>query len=112
MGAPSEVPAMLGLFRPEVGDTIHIPPGTVHAIGPDVVVFEVQQNSDLTYRVHDYGRGRELHLQKAFAVANVEAAPSDRPVVAPVPLAGGGTMLIATPEFRLRRFALREQHEF
>jgi mannose-6-phosphate isomerase len=104
---------LLWSFRPEVGDTVHIPPGTVHAIGPDVVVFEVQQNSDLTYRLHDWGRGRELHLQKALAVTSLDAgagpATNARPVVAPTTLADGGTLLLATPRFRMRRFALRQR---
>lgn len=108
-GASDEIVDLLWSFRPEAGDTIHFPPGTVHSIGPDVVIFEVQQNSDLTYRVYDFGRGREVHLDKAFAVARVEATPSERPVVTPVPLADGSTQLIATPDFRVRRFSLRQR---
>jgi mannose-6-phosphate isomerase len=107
----AEVAELLYTFRPEVGDTIHFPPGTVHAIGPDVVVFEVQQNSDLTYRINDFGRGRELHLEKAFAVAKVDAGAGERPVVTPVSFAEGGTLLLATPHFRVRRFSLRQRHE-
>lgn len=99
---------LLLAFRPMVGDTIHIPPGTVHAIGPGVVVFEVQQNSDLTYRLYDWGRGREVHVQKALSVLRVEAGSDDRPVVKPRPLDDGGTQLIATPDFRLRRYSLRQ----
>ena len=109
--ATDEVVGLLHEFVPEVGDTIHFPPGTVHAIGPDVVVFEVQQNSDITYRIHDFGRGRELHLDKALAVAKVEPAPTPRPVVEPVSFAGVGTQLCATPDFRVRRFSLRQNHE-
>jgi mannose-6-phosphate isomerase len=66
VGTP-QLEELLWSFRPEVGDTIHIPPGTIHAIGPGLVVFEVQQNSDLTYRIHDWGRGRAVHVQKAAA---------------------------------------------
>ncbi|MFN9441686.1 MAG: type I phosphomannose isomerase catalytic subunit [Planctomycetota bacterium] len=99
---------LLWAFRPEVGDVIHIPPGTVHAVGPDLVVFEVQQNSDVTYRLHDWGRGREVHVQKAVSVARVESASGARPVVAPTPLPDGGTQLIATADFRVRRYTLRQ----
>lgn len=100
---------LMHTFRPEVGDTIPIPPGTVHAIGPDLVVFEVQQNSDLTYRLHDYGRGRELHIDAARAVMRVEPPSQPRPVAAPIVLPDGGTQLIHTPEFRVRRYSLRQR---
>ncbi|MFY9345881.1 MAG: type I phosphomannose isomerase catalytic subunit [Planctomycetota bacterium] len=106
--AAGDVDGLMATFRPEVGDTIHIPPGTVHAIGPDVVVFEVQQNSDLTYRLFDFGRGREVHIPEAMAVMRVEASPG-RPVVAPSVLADGGVQLVATPQFRLRRYSLRQR---
>lgn len=107
----SQVEELLWNFRPEVGDTIHIPPGTIHAIGPDLVVFEVQQNSDLTYRLHDWGRGREVHVQKAVAAADASPTPGPRPVVTPTPLADGGTELVATREFRVRRYALKQRFE-
>ena len=45
------VEAMLNTFVPQVGDCVYVPAGTVHATGPDVVGLEIQQNSDLTYRV-------------------------------------------------------------
>ncbi len=56
------------------GDAIFVPAGTVHTIGPGMVLCEIQQNSDITYRVHDFGRldaadkPRELHIEKAFGV--------------------------------------------
>ena len=104
------VESMLWAFTPRAGDTIHMPPGTVHAIGPDVVAFEVQQNSDLTYRLYDWGRGREVSVQKALAVMCVDepgAAAADRPVVQPVALPDGGTLLLATDRFRVRRYELQ-----
>lgn len=53
------------------GDVINIPAGLVHAIGEGIMLAEVQQNSDTTYRVYDYGRvGRDLHIQKALDVIN------------------------------------------
>jgi mannose-6-phosphate isomerase len=51
------------------GDFFYIPAGTVHAIGAGVSLIEVQQNSDITYRLYDYGRPRELHLEAGIAVA-------------------------------------------
>ncbi len=63
------------------GDTVLIPAGTLHAIGAGLLIAEVQQNSDVTYRVSDYGRlgadgkPRELHLKKALNVIDFEATP-------------------------------------
>ncbi len=52
------------------GDVFYLPAGTVHAIGPGLSLVEVQQNSDTTFRLYDYGRPRELHLDRAMAVAD------------------------------------------
>ncbi|MBL8729353.1 MAG: class I mannose-6-phosphate isomerase [Planctomycetes bacterium] len=104
------VESMLWSFSPRPGDTIHVPPGTVHAIGPDVVVFEVQQNSDVTYRLYDWGRAREVHVQKALAVASTDGgrvAVADRPVVESEALTDGGRQLLSTAHFRLRRYDLQ-----
>ena len=54
------------------GDFFYIPANTVHAIGAGVSLIEVQQNADITYRLYDYGRPRELHLDAGVAVAKVE----------------------------------------
>lgn len=54
------------------GDFFYIPAGTVHAIGAGVSLIEIQQNSDITYRLYDYGRPRELHLEKGLQVAKCE----------------------------------------
>ncbi len=57
------------------GDAIFVPAGTIHALGPGLLVYEVQQRSDLTYRLYDYGRGRRLHLEKALDVARLAPTP-------------------------------------
>ena len=58
-------------WRPAAaGDFYYSPAGTVHALGPGLSLIEVQQNVDATYRLYDYGRPRELHLDEAIAVAN------------------------------------------
>lgn len=63
-------------FAPvRAGDVIYVPPGTIHALGPGLLVLEVQQRSDLTYRLYDYGRGRALHLDRALDVARLEPTP-------------------------------------
>jgi len=52
------------------GDFVYIPAGTVHAIGAGIALIEIQQNCDVTYRLYDYGRPRELHLDAAIAAAH------------------------------------------
>lgn len=54
----------------KAGDFIYSPAGTVHAIGAGVTIIEIQQNVDLTYRLYDYGRPRELHLEEGVAASN------------------------------------------
>ncbi|ADR37619.1 mannose-6-phosphate isomerase, type 1 [Oceanithermus profundus DSM 14977] len=63
---------LLNFVPVQKGDVIYVPPGTIHALGPGLLVYEVSQRSDLTYRLYDYGRGRELHLEKALDVARLE----------------------------------------
>lgn len=92
------------------GDVIFNPPGTVHAIGAGVYLFEIQQASDLTYRLYDYdrrgadGKRRELHLDAALAVADLRGGERAKP--AAVPLPGGWTRLVASPWFVLDRHPL------
>jgi mannose-6-phosphate isomerase len=59
-------------FPVTAGDFFYIPANTVHAIGAGVSLVEIQQNSDITYRLYDYGRPRELHLEQGMAVARGE----------------------------------------
>ena len=65
-------------FHPEAEEAVFVPPGTVHALGPGLVLFEVEENSDLTYRLDDFGRlgldgkPRPLHWQKGLDVTRVE----------------------------------------
>jgi mannose-6-phosphate isomerase len=54
------------------GDFIYIPAGTVHAIGAGIKLIEIQQNSNITYRLHDWGRGREEHIEKSLDVIDYE----------------------------------------
>jgi len=62
----------------KVGDTLFMNPGTIHALGPGMLIYEIQQTSDVTYRVYDWGRPetetRKLHIDKAVAVSNPNAA--------------------------------------
>jgi mannose-6-phosphate isomerase len=82
------------------GDFFYIPAGTVHAIGAGIGLIEVQQNSDITYRLYDYGRPRELHLDAGMAVAKGEpyADGLHRHLGA-----SGEVTLVEGPHFRLDR---------
>jgi mannose-6-phosphate isomerase len=66
-----EIENLLQWFDAAPGDTFFIPAGTVHAIGGGLTLCEIQQHSDVTYRLYDYGRPRELHLDQALAVSNL-----------------------------------------
>lgn len=63
---------LLNYVEVKKGDFVYLPAGTIHALGPGILAAEVSQRSDLTYRIYDYGRGRELHLKKALEVAVLE----------------------------------------
>ncbi len=84
----------------KAGDMVYVEAGTIHAIGPGMVVLETQQYSDTTYRLYDYGRPRELHLNDGLAVTK---ARTNSGVVAPVER-DGFTRLISTPYFIVDRF--------
>lgn len=82
------------------GDFFYIPAGTVHAIGVGVSLIEVQQTSDITYRLYDYGRPRELHLDAGLAVAKGEPHP---PELRRSLAEHGAVTLVGGPLFRLDR---------
>ncbi len=58
---------MLNWLDVRSGEMIYVDAGTVHAVGPNSIIIETQQNSDVTYRLYDYGRPRELHLERGMA---------------------------------------------
>jgi mannose-6-phosphate isomerase len=91
-------------WRPVVkGDVIFVPAGTIHAIGAGIVLAEIQQHSDATYRLFDFGRQRELHADKAVAVSNagpVQIQPASRR------LSAERMLLTANPHFVLERIDL------
>ena len=78
-----EIEDLLRWVDVKAGDAFYVPAGTVHAIGGGIALCEIQQYSDITYRLYDYGRPRELHLEKAVQVASTEAGPA-APVSLPI----------------------------
>jgi mannose-6-phosphate isomerase len=92
------------------GDMIYVAGGTVHTLGPGAVIVETQQQSDVTYRLYDYGRPRELHLKEGLAVVKEQVASGK--VVQPASSELGGknrlSSLIAAPYFIVDMFALKD----
>lgn len=66
-----ELDTLLNKVEVKKGDVFFIQSGLVHAIGEGVIIAEIQQNSDTTYRVFDYNRGREIHVEKALDVIDL-----------------------------------------
>ena len=90
-----------------VGDMLFVDAGTVHAIGPGVVLLETQQTSDVTYRLYDYGRPRELHLEQGLKVIRQQTRAGK---IAPKEM-DGFTRLIEQKYFVVDRFDLGEMEE-
>ena len=91
------------------GEMVYAEAGTIHAIGPGSILLETQQNSDTTYRLYDYGRGRELHIQQGLA-ATKEKTHAGK--VQRVPSANGTQTLVSSPCFVVEKSVVREPKEF
>lgn len=90
-------------WRPsKVGDFVYNPAGTIHAIGGGLTIVEVQQNVDCTYRLYDYDRPRELHLDAGLAVATPGPVHDPRDTVVDP---AANRMLVDGPYFRLAQLA-------
>jgi mannose-6-phosphate isomerase len=66
-----EIEQLLDWRKVDAGDIVFVPAGTVHAIGAGLTICEIQQNSDITYRLYDYGRPRELHLDHGCRISHL-----------------------------------------
>jgi mannose-6-phosphate isomerase len=106
-GANGNMEELMEWVPVSVGDMLFVDAGTVHAIGPGVVLLETQQTSDVTYRLYDYGRPRELHLEKGLQVMKPKTAAGK---VAPR-LMDGFTRLIEQKYFVVDRFDFGEVTE-
>jgi mannose-6-phosphate isomerase len=94
---------LVGWQTARVGDTIFVAAGTIHSIGAGLVIAEIQQRSDATFRLFDHGRGRELHIENAIAVS--DAGPSTLGVP-PRRLTDTRTLLISNAHFTFERIDL------
>ncbi len=92
----------LNVLDVAAGELIYVAAGTVHAIWPGSILLEAQQNSDLTYRLYDYGRPRELHVEKALEAIKLTTGAAK---IAPKVL-GDRTILVDAEYFRVERLAV------
>lgn len=106
-------------FRPGPREAVFVPPGTVHALGPGLVLFEVEENSDLTYRLDDFGRvgldgkPRPLHWNKGLDVARPELPPyRDLPRVELGTPYGSRRFVVASRYFALEELSLLKKASF
>jgi mannose-6-phosphate isomerase len=97
------------------GEMIYVAGGTVHTLGPGAILVETQQQSDCTYRLYDYGRSRELHLQAGLAAVKERVASGK--VVRPAPSLVNGSKnriapLIRAPYFVVDQYEIKEPQTF
>lgn len=93
------------------GDMIYVAGGTVHTLGPGSIIVETQQQSDTTYRLYDYGRSRELHLEHGLACVKEQVVSGKTLRPAPVKIGGSRntcSALIGAPYFVVNLFALQD----
>jgi mannose-6-phosphate isomerase len=96
-----EIESLLQWFDAAPGDTFFIPAGTVHAIGAGLTLCEIQQHSDVTYRLYDYGRPRDLHLDQAVAVSRLGPHPARQQPQ--------GDVLVSSPYFTTSKLCITQQ---
>ena len=98
-----EIERLLHWFPVSAGETYFTPARTVHAIGGGIALCEIQQFSDVTYRLYDYGRPRELHLDQAVAISELGDHPGASQAVA---LPGGRKSLVRCEYFETQLIQL------
>lgn len=105
--ADGSIEHRLDWIEARAGDFFSVPAGTIHAIGPGLSLIEIQQPSDVTYRLYDYGRDRPLHLDDAVAVARRSPSPQSRRHAGP-----DSAILLAAPPFSIAYVAAGEGDPF
>lgn len=101
--ADGSIAQLVAWHKPAAGEIIAVPAGTIHAIGAGLVLAEIQQRSDTTFRLYDHGRARDLHIEQGVTVAY--AGPTKRTMPARR-LSGVRTLLVANPYFVFERIDL------
>ena len=111
--APQKIESMLEKIEIERGDAIYVPGGCVHAIGAGSLLFEVQQNSNTTYRIYDWerldknGKPRGLHLEEAKTVMNDYVGKKEKPQK----IADGHSKLVSSPYFQIEKLSIESHWE-
>ena len=114
--AAGTVEECLHSYPARAGDCVFIPAGTVHAIGEGILLAEIQQSSDLTFRLHDWdrlgadGQPRPLHLEESLVCIDFDRGPVDP--VTPRRLSRDSEELVASEFFTLHRHTLRDSFRF
>jgi len=104
-----EIERLVNWMPVKAGETYFTPAHTVHAIGAGIVLCEIQQNSDITYRLWDYGRPRPLHVDQAAPICDLTAHPG---AAQPVPIGKGREMLVRSKHFVTEMVRLASGEEF
>jgi len=111
MARDGTLQAKLEAVPVRAGDVVLNLPGTIHALGPGIVLYEIQQSSDLTYRLYDWGRpssaGRALHLEQSAEVSTLE--PLETHILQPERISRNGMLgerLVQTAYFTTERWVL------
>ena len=111
--ASGETEEVMHSFQPKVGDCVFIPAGTMHAIGKGLLIAEIQQASDTTFRVYDWGRvgddgkSRPLHIEQSIAATDFARGPVEPTVV--VDVGAGVEELVNCDKFVMRRHRFSNQ---
>jgi mannose-6-phosphate isomerase len=103
---------LLNWINVYAGDMIYVAGGTVHTLGPGSVIVETQQQSDMTYRLYDYGRPRELHLKDGMAAVKEKTDSGKVLRPAPTQIHGGKSRhspLVAAPYFVVDMFEAKNE---
>ena len=106
---------LLNWITVSAGDMIYVAGGTVHTLGPGSIIVETQQQSDTTFRLYDYGRPRELHLEQGLRVIKENTASGKVKARAVLRLSGNGNRaqtLVSSPYFSVEKCELHAAQEF
>jgi mannose-6-phosphate isomerase len=102
-----KIESILNFMPVKRGDILYIPAGTIHAIGKGIALCEIQEISDITYRLYDYGRPRELHIDKAVQVCNLDVHPNK---IVPIGLGKELRRMVACKNFVADLLSLEEPY--